>query len=185
MWLESVNHSVVSNSFWLYRLKPARLLCPWDSLGKDTGVGCCTLLQGIFPTQGSNPCLHRLLHCRRFLYHLATKEAPVALNHTNLLSYSSESHKSKINLTELKSRYWQGWFLWKFPRESVSLSVSAPGATCIPWLLAASSEHSRLLLLLSHLLLLILFLLPSSSKNPCELLGLPTWPRIISPSQDL
>ena len=30
----------------------ARLLCPWDSLGKNTGVGCQGLLQGIFPTQG-------------------------------------------------------------------------------------------------------------------------------------
>ena len=36
---------------------PARLLCPWDSPGKNTGVGCHTLLQGIFPTQGSNLCL--------------------------------------------------------------------------------------------------------------------------------
>ena len=33
-----------------------------DSPGKDTGVGCHTLLQGIFPTQGSNPLLSRLLH---------------------------------------------------------------------------------------------------------------------------
>ena len=32
-----------------------RLLCPWDSPGKNTGVGCCTLLQESFPTQGSNP----------------------------------------------------------------------------------------------------------------------------------
>ena len=31
---------------------PARLLCPWDSLGKNTGVGCHALLQGIFLTQG-------------------------------------------------------------------------------------------------------------------------------------
>ena len=30
-------------------------LCPWDSPGKNTGVGCHALLQGIFPTQGSNP----------------------------------------------------------------------------------------------------------------------------------
>ena len=30
---------------------PARLLCPWDSLGKNTGVGCHLLLQGIFLTQ--------------------------------------------------------------------------------------------------------------------------------------
>ena len=35
------------------------LLCPWDSPGKNTGVGCHFLLQRIFPTQGSNPCLLR------------------------------------------------------------------------------------------------------------------------------
>ena len=34
-----------------------RLLCPWDFPGKNTGVGCHALLQGIFPTQGSNLCL--------------------------------------------------------------------------------------------------------------------------------
>ena len=34
-----------------------RLLCPWDSPGKNTGVGCHFLLQGIFLTQGSNPSL--------------------------------------------------------------------------------------------------------------------------------
>ena len=34
--------------------KPARLLCPWDFLSKNTGVGCHFLLQGILPTQGSN-----------------------------------------------------------------------------------------------------------------------------------
>ena len=36
-------------------LSPIRLLCPWDSPGKNTGVGCHALLQGIFPTQGLNP----------------------------------------------------------------------------------------------------------------------------------
>ena len=35
-------------------LEPARLLCPWDSPGKNTGVGCHSFLQEIFPTQGSN-----------------------------------------------------------------------------------------------------------------------------------
>ena len=39
-----------------------RLLHPWDFPGKSTGVGCHCLLQGIFPTQGSNP---GLLHCRQ------------------------------------------------------------------------------------------------------------------------
>ena len=38
------------------------LLCPWDSLGKNTGTGCCALFHRIFPTQGLNPCLLRLLH---------------------------------------------------------------------------------------------------------------------------
>ena len=37
------------------------LLCPWDSLDKDDGLGCHFLLQGIFSTQGSNTCLLRLL----------------------------------------------------------------------------------------------------------------------------
>ena len=49
-------------------LQPARLLCPWDSSGKNTGVDCHALLQGIFPTQGSNPGLP---HCRQILYHLS------------------------------------------------------------------------------------------------------------------
>ena len=38
-------------------LQPARFLCPWDSPGKNAGVGCHFLLQGLFPTEGSNPQL--------------------------------------------------------------------------------------------------------------------------------
>ena len=49
---------------------------PWDSSGKNTGVGCHALLQGIFLTQGSNLWLLQLLHCRRILYRWATGEAP-------------------------------------------------------------------------------------------------------------
>ena len=45
----------------------ARLLCPWDSPGKNTGVGSHYHLQGIFPIQGLNP---GILHHRRILYHL-------------------------------------------------------------------------------------------------------------------
>ena len=44
-----------------------------DSPGKNTGVGCQALLQGIFPTQGSNP---GLLHCRWILYHLSHQGSP-------------------------------------------------------------------------------------------------------------
>ena len=49
--------SVMSNSLW-----PIRLLCPWNSPDRNTGVGYDALLQGIFPTQGCNPSLLRLLH---------------------------------------------------------------------------------------------------------------------------
>ena len=45
------------NHVRLFGPKPARLLYPWDSPGKNTGLGCHVLLQGVFPTQGSNPCL--------------------------------------------------------------------------------------------------------------------------------
>ena len=48
---------------------PTRLLRPWDSPGKTTGVRCHALLQGIFPTQGSNLHLFRLLHWQAVLYH--------------------------------------------------------------------------------------------------------------------
>ena len=47
-------------------------LCPWDSLGKNTGVGCHDFLQGIFSTQGSNL---GLLPFKQFLYHWATRES--------------------------------------------------------------------------------------------------------------
>ena len=38
----------------------SRLLCPWDSPGKNSGVGCHALLQGVFPTQGWKPHLSSL-----------------------------------------------------------------------------------------------------------------------------
>ena len=53
---------------------PSRLLCPWDSPGKNTRLGCHSLLQGIFPTQGSN---RGLLLCRWILYHLSHQGSPL------------------------------------------------------------------------------------------------------------
>ena len=63
--------SVVFNPLQSHGLQPARLLCPWNSPGKDTGVGCHSLLR-IFPTQGPNL---GLLHCRWILYCLSHQEA--------------------------------------------------------------------------------------------------------------
>ena len=56
---ESESHSVVSSS-----LQPHGLYSPWNSPGQNTGVSSLSLLQRIFPTQGSNPALP---HCRQIL----------------------------------------------------------------------------------------------------------------------
>ena len=88
----------MSDSLWPHGLGPARLLCPWNSPGKNTGVGSCSLLQGIFPTQGSNPGLPHcskisllqgifptqglnpgLRHCRWILYCLSHQGSPWTL----------------------------------------------------------------------------------------------------------
>ena len=54
-------------------LQPTRLLCPWNSPGKNTGVGSQSLLQGILPTQVLNL---GLLHCRQILYCLSYWGSP-------------------------------------------------------------------------------------------------------------
>ena len=76
-------HSVMSNSVMPWTACQAPLFClqgssvHWDSPGRNTGVGCHAFLQGIFPTQGSNP---GLLHCRQILYCLSHKGSPRKLH---------------------------------------------------------------------------------------------------------
>ena len=70
---QSVSWSVVSDSLPPHELEPSRLICPWNSPGKNTGVSSHFLLQGIFPTQWWNP---GLLHGRQILYHLSHQESP-------------------------------------------------------------------------------------------------------------
>ena len=65
---ESETHSVGSNS-----LRPHELYSLWNSPGQNTGVGSLSLLQRIFPTQGSNPGLP---HCRWILYQLSYQGKP-------------------------------------------------------------------------------------------------------------
>ena len=73
-----LHHAVTSmRSVLFYKLytcccsaaKPARLLCPWDPPGKNTGVGCHFLLQGIFLEQGLNTEPHISCIGRQILYH--------------------------------------------------------------------------------------------------------------------
>ena len=80
-----LSHSVVSDSLRPHGLQPARLLCPWDSPGKITGVGCHLLLQGIFPTQGLNPHLLHFLHWQADSLPLAPLQTPLVSNHVSVL----------------------------------------------------------------------------------------------------
>ena len=68
----SVSHSAVSDFVtpWTVAHQAPH---PWDFLGKNTRVGCHSLLPGILPTQGSNPGLR---YCRQILYHLSHKGSP-------------------------------------------------------------------------------------------------------------
>ena len=60
----------------LKQLSSSRLLCPWDSPGKKTGVGSHFLLQRIFLTQDSNPGLQC---CTQILHHLSHQGSPKSL----------------------------------------------------------------------------------------------------------
>ena len=69
-----------------------------DSPGKNTGVGCHALLQGIFPIQGSNP---GLLHCRKILYHLSHQGSPSCLQEMNFIY----KDKNKLKVKWRRKRY--------------------------------------------------------------------------------
>ena len=56
------NSSLMSDFLWPYGLQLTRFICPWNFPGKSTEADCHFLLQRIFPTQGSNLYLLRLLH---------------------------------------------------------------------------------------------------------------------------
>ena len=66
------------NSLLPHRLQSIRkFLCPWNFPGKNTGVVCHFLLQGIFLTQGSNPCFLHLLHWQADSFQLSPLGSPI------------------------------------------------------------------------------------------------------------
>ena len=81
---------VVSDS-----LQSHGLYSPGNSPGQNTGVGSRSLLQGIFPTQGSNPGLQ---HCRQILYQLSHKGSPHQANEA-LKKKISYQDKGKIKMS--------------------------------------------------------------------------------------
>ena len=60
-------------------LRPHGLHSPWKSPGQNTGVGSLSLLQRVFPTQGSNTDLP---HCRRILYQLSHRGSPCSVTNS-------------------------------------------------------------------------------------------------------
>ena len=95
-WSES--HSVVSNSLW-----PHGLYSPRNSPGQDTGVGSRSLLQVIFPTQGSNPGLP---HCRWILYQLSHNGSPRILEWVAIpFSSGSSRPRNQIGISCIKGGF--------------------------------------------------------------------------------
>ena len=83
--------------------------CPWDFPGKNTGVGCQSLLQRMFPTQGSNLSL---LCCRRVLYHWATREIQGLTSSIKWLREGSLNIQPPWPLWLI----WDGPMAWGFPK---------------------------------------------------------------------
>ena len=108
---ESESQSVVSDS-----LRPHGLYSPWNSLGQNTGVGSPFLLQGIFPTQRSNPCLS---HCRRILYQLSH------LGSLRILEWVAYPFSSRSSWTRNQTRVFctAGGFFTNWAQGSLTCSL--------------------------------------------------------------
>ena len=88
------------------RTEPARLLCPWDFSGKNTGVGCHFLLQGIFPTQGSNPHLSSLLHWQLGSLPLAPLGKPFIILGTGMQKEKVKSYPQQYTSIHNNTQVW-------------------------------------------------------------------------------
>ena len=75
-----------------------------DSPSKNTGVGCHALLQGIFPTQGLNPCLP---HCGWILYQLSHQGSPIKFTDQGKLEYQTQPKTDiYVNLYKINTDVW-------------------------------------------------------------------------------
>ena len=85
--------------------------CPWNSPGQSTGVGSLSLLQGIFPTQGSNPGIP---HCGQILYQLSHKGSPRTLEWV-AYPFSSGSFwpMNRTRVSCIAGRFFTNWAIRK------------------------------------------------------------------------
>ena len=98
----SVSRSVVSDS-----LRPTRLLRPWDSPGKNTGVGCHSLLQGIFPSARDRTKVSCL--AGRFFTVWATREAPLSVATTQQRPGGHKASCSPVRTSPARRKE-RAWF---------------------------------------------------------------------------
>ena len=119
--------SVTSKSLGPHGLQTTKLLCPWDPPGKNTGVGCHALLQGIFLTRGSNLCLP-------VSPALWADSLPTGLREFEVNVLARKSPHSEVRL-EPGARYKRGIIHDKevAPRE-VEEGASSQGPCPSPWL---------------------------------------------------
>ena len=102
---------VMIRLLWPHGMSPARLLCPWDFPGKNSGVGCHFLFQGIFLTQGSNL---PLLHCRQSLaLYVDSTAEPLCLYRYKQMFIPSFGHATTVIIMKnrIKADLEQGWRL--------------------------------------------------------------------------
>ena len=128
-------------------LYPTRFLCPWDFPGKSTRVGCHFLLQGIFPTQGSNPGLP---HCRQTLYCLSHQGSPWSgfkVHPSCSISYLGKAGKTEAGW----SRKYQGRGIYFSPSQELEILHPLPS---FPFFSAPRNSVSLSLPLLLSLRLL-------------------------------
>ena len=106
--------SVMSHCLQLHVLSPTRFLYPWDFPGKNPGVGCHLLLQGIFLTQGQNPHLLHWQVCSftpeplgkpfKYYYCLVTRSC------LTLVTPWTVAHQAPLSLVEFsRQEYWSGF----------------------------------------------------------------------------
>ena len=99
---ESESHSVVSDCLQLHGL-----YSPWNSPGQNIGAGGLSLLQWIFPTQGSNP---GLLHYRWILYQLSHKGSPRILDWVAYPFCSGSSQpRNRTGVSCIAGRFFTNW----------------------------------------------------------------------------
>ena len=123
---ESESRPVISDSF-----RPHGLYSSWNSLGQNILVGSLSLLQGIFPTQGSDPGLPK---CRQILHQLSLKGSPRILEWVVYpFSRGSSQPRNPPGISRFVGGFFTNWAI-REAQSSVTPVISTPSSHCWgPW----------------------------------------------------